>query len=54
MATMGHENFIDECHGGRLGYRNETILALKNREVDPMPPIKLQLNLNFRSGGDDV
>ena len=29
-------------------------LAIKNRHVDPMPPIKFQLNLTFRSGGDVV
>ena len=34
MATMGHEDFIDRCHGGRLGYRNGAILAIKYHHVD--------------------
>ena len=47
---MGHEDFIDGCHCGHLGYRIRTISAIKNRHVDPMAPIKFQLNLTFRSG----
>ena len=51
---MCHEYFIAGCHGGHLVHRNGTILAIQNRHVDPMPPIKFQLNLTFRSGGDVV
>ena len=54
MAAMGLEDFIDGCHGGHLGYRNGTIIANENRHVDPMSPIKFQLNLTFRLGGDVV
>ena len=49
---MGYEDFLDGYHGGHLGYRNGTILAIKNSYVDPMPSIKL--NLTPRSGGDFV
>ena len=48
------ENFIDGCYGRHFGHGNGTILAIKNRHVDPMPLIKYQLNLTFRSEGDVV
>ena len=54
MAAMGHEDFVDGCHGGHLGYRNGTVLAIKNGRVDSMPTIKFQLNLTFCSGGDVI
>ena len=49
MPAMGHENFIDGCHGGHLVNPNGTVLAIKNRHVDPMPPIKFQLILNIET-----
>ena len=47
MAAMGYEYFIDGCNGCHLGYRNGKILAIKNRHVDQMPPIKFQFNLTM-------
>ena len=35
----------DGRHGGHLGYRNETILAILNLYNAPIPPIKFRLNL---------
>ena len=32
---MSFEEFQDGCHGGHLGYRNETILAILNLYVTP-------------------
>ena len=41
-------------HGGHLGYRNTTILAILNLYVTPMPLIKFRLNLTYDLGGDVV
>ena len=49
---MSFEEFHDGCHGGNLGYRNGTILAILNLHVATMPPIKFQLNPTYGSGGD--
>ena len=38
---MSFEEFQDGCHGGHLGYRIGTILAILNLCVAPMPPIVL-------------
>ena len=42
----------DGHHGGNLGYRNGTILAILNLHVATMPPTKFQLNSSNGSGGD--
>ena len=49
---MWFEEFQDGRHGGHLGYRNGTILAILNRCVTVMPPIKFWLNLTYGLGGD--
>ena len=51
---MPFEEFQDGRHGGQLGYRNGTILAILNFYVAPMPPIKFRLNLTYGLGGDVV
>ena len=48
------EMSFEEFHGGRLGYRNGTILAILNLYVAPMPPIKFRLNPTYGFGGDVV
>ena len=47
---MFFEDFQDGCHGGHLGYRKGTILAIFH--VATMPPTKFQLNQTYDSGGD--
>ena len=42
--NLTFEEFQDGRHGGHLGYRNGTILAILNFCVTVMPPIKFQLN----------
>ena len=37
---MSFEDFQDGHQGGQLGYWNETILAVLNLHVAPMPPTK--------------
>ena len=37
-----------------LGYRNRTILAIRNLYNAPMPPIKFQLNLTYGLGRDVI
>ena len=49
---MSFEEFQNGRHGGHLGYRNETILAILNFHVATMPPTKFQLNPTYGSGGD--
>ena len=44
LEEMLFEEFQDGHHGSHLGYRNETILAILNLYVTPMPPINFQLN----------
>ena len=44
---MSFEEFQDDLHGGHLGYRNGTILAILNLYVTTMPPIKLGHNLTW-------
>ena len=51
---MSFEKFQDGGHGGHLGYRNGTSLAILNLYVATMPPIKFQLNLTYDLGGDVV
>ena len=46
------EMSFEEFQDGRHGYRNETILAILNLYVAPMPPIKFRLNLTYCFGGD--
>ena len=41
---LSFEEFQESRHGGHLGYRNGTILAILNLYVAPMPPIKFRLN----------
>ena len=50
---MVFEEFQDG-HGGHLGYRNGTILAILNLCLTVMPPIKFQLNRTYGLGGDVV
>ena len=49
---MSFEEFQDGRHGGHLGYRNGTILAILNFHVATMPPTKFQLNPTYGPGGD--
>ena len=49
---MPFEEFQDGCHGGHLGYRNGTILAILNLHIATKLPTKFQLNSTYRSGGD--
>ena len=51
---MSFEEFQEGRHGGHLGYRNGTILAILNLYVAPMPPIKFSLNLTYGFEGDVV
>ena len=51
---MSFEEFHDGVHGGHLGYRNGTTLAILNLYVPPMPPIKFCLNPTYGLGGDVV
>ena len=48
------EEFQDGCRGGRLGYRNGTILAILNFCVTVMLPIKFWLNPTYGLEGDVV
>ena len=49
---MLFEKFQDGHHGGHLGYRNGTILAILNLHAATMPPTKFQLNPTYGSGID--
>ena len=51
---MSFEDFQDGRHGGHLGYRDRTILAILNLYNSPKPPIKFQLNLTYCLGLDIV
>ena len=51
---MSFEEFQDGHHGGHLGYRNGTILAILNLCVTVMLPIMFWLNPTFGLGGDVV
>ena len=51
---MLSEEFQDGRHGGHLGYRNVTILAILNLYVAPMPPLKFRLNLTYGFEGDVI
>ena len=51
---MSFEEFQDGIHGGYLGYRNETMLAILNLCVTVMLPIKFWLNPTYSLGGDVV
>ena len=44
---MLFEESQDGHHGGHLGYRNGTILAILNLHVATMPPTKFQLNQTY-------
>ena len=50
---MWFKDFQEGCHGGYLWYQNETILAILNPHVAPMPSTKFLLNRNYRLGGAD-
>ena len=52
LEEMSFEEFQDGCHGGHLGYQDETILAILNLHVATMPSTKFQLNRTYGSGGD--
>ena len=54
MEEMSFEEFQAGRHGGHLGYRNGTILAILNLCVTVMPPIKFQLNRTYCLEGDVV
>ena len=47
---MSFEEFQDGRHDCPLGYLNQTILAILNPYVAPMPSIKFQLNLTYGLG----
>ena len=49
---MLFEEFQDGHHGGQLGYRNRTILAILNLHVATMPPTKFELIPTYGSGED--
>ena len=51
---MSFEEFQDGVHGGHLGYRNGTTLAILNLYVAPTPPIKFWLYPTYGLGGDVV
>ena len=51
---MSFEEFQNGVHGGHLGYRNGTTLAILNLYVAPMPPIKFWLNPTYGLGGDVI
>ena len=44
---MPFEEFQDGRHGGHLGYRNGTTLAILNLYIAPKPPNKFWLNLTY-------
>ena len=46
---MSFEDFQDGHRGGRLGYRNKTILAILNFYVTLRPPTTFQLNQTYGS-----
>ena len=48
------EDYQDGHHGGLLGYRNKTILAILNFHVASMPPTKFWLNPTYHSEADVV
>ena len=50
---MWYEDFQDGCHGGHLGYQNETILAILNLHAAPMPSTKFPLHPTYCSGADN-
>ena len=50
---MSFEEFQDD-NCGRLGYRDETILAILNLYIAPMSPIKFRLNPAYGLGGNVV
>ena len=43
-------DFQDGRHGGNLEFRNETILAIFDVQVNPMLPTKFRVNWPFGSG----
>ena len=51
---MSFEEFQDGRHGGHLGYRNGTRLAILNLCVTVMPPIQFSLNPTCGLGADVV
>ena len=51
--TVWEEVSFEEFHGGHLGYRTRTILAILNLYKALMPPIKW-LNLTYGLGGDVI
>ena len=54
VLEMLFEEFQDGLHGGHLGYRNGTILAILNLCVSVMLPINFLFNSTYRLGGDVV
>ena len=44
---MSFQEFQDGVHGGHLGYRNDTTLAILNLYVAPMPPSSFGSILRF-------
>ena len=51
---MSFKEFQNGHHGGHLGYRSGTILAILNLCVTAMPPIKFWLKPTYGLGGDVV
>ena len=54
LEEISFEEFQDGCRGGHLGYLNGTILAILNRCVTVMLPIKFWLNPTYSLGGDVI
>ena len=51
---MRFKDFQDGGHGGHLGYRNKTILAILNFYFALMPIIKFRLHPTYGLGGDVI
>ena len=43
-------DFLDDRHGGHLGFSNGTILAIFDLQISPMLPTKFQVSWSFDSG----
>ena len=55
QLTVWEEMSFEEVQdGGHFGYQNRMILVILNLYVNPMPPIKFQLNPTYSLGGDVV
>ena len=53
LEQMWFEDFQDGCHGGYLGYQNQTIFAILTLQAAPMPFTKFLLHPTYGSGADN-